>query len=231
MLDDITPDLREEMEMEIALENKREHNQLKLMYLFEQYGGEENSRIMEYDIARLLYRSCFKQTAFFKDSKQAEQREELLVLGYQKVVEELLALESEGLYEVDDTAHRDWTDGTEGKSAGIRIKKKSDGDGGYKIYFGWEITNVKTEYSGTTKEGDLRVVMPNIFNQTVRYFFLPKDEWDGENEWYKESSRSITGEWDPVTNRMRLIRQNTDIDLRDYEVASFSELAKTPATR
>ena len=46
MLDDITPDLREEMEMEIALENKREHNQQKLMNLFEQYGGEENSRII-----------------------------------------------------------------------------------------------------------------------------------------------------------------------------------------
>ena len=228
MLDKITANLREQREAEMALEIIQEKTSESLLKLFYKYGGEKNSRLMDYETVKLLYRTCFMQTAYFNDPNVQQEREEMMMLGYTSVVEEMLAIESEGLYRVQAIAHRDNTDGTEDKTASMRIVKSSQND---KITFQWDISNVKSERTGTAKEGDLRVIIPNIFNQTVRYFFLPKDEWDGDKPWYT-SSRSITGKWNPLEpDEMPLTKKDLDLDLRDYEVASFSELAKTPATR
>ena len=142
----------------------------------------------------------------------------LEVIDVQRGVE--LAMAELGGYDFTDDDHCDFSDGTECKTVGMKLKTAPKGDG---YSFGYQVTNVVTA-AGSPKSGDIRLVMVNVFNESVRYFFLPKSVWDGENKMWSQSSGykgTINGTWTKVGVFLTTPSHNLD----DYEVDSFETLA------
>ena len=136
-----------------------------------------------------------------------------------------LAMAELGGYEFTDDDHCDFSDGTECKTVGIKLKKSTTSDG---YSFGYQVTNVVTA-AGSPKSGDIRLVMVNVFNESVRYFFLPKNVWDGKEKMWRQSEGfkgTITGTWTKVGGFLTTPTENLD----DYEVDSFETLAKMKST-
>jgi hypothetical protein len=80
------------------------------------------------------------------------------------------------------------------------------------------VGNVMTP-SGQLKCGDLRCVIYNPHDDILRYFFLPKYEWDPHlREFGVQNQRRLRFCWNSVTDRIR--------KWEDFECDSFEELAK-----
>jgi len=142
----------------------------------------------------------------------------LEVIDVQRGVE--LAMAELGGYDFTDDDHCDFSDGSECKTVGIKIQKSANSDG---YSFRYSVTNVVTA-AGSPKSGDIRLVMVNVFNETVRYFFLPKSVWDGEEKMWSQSQGykgTINGTWTKVGGFLTTPSHNLD----DYEVDSFETLA------
>lgn len=159
-----------------------------------------------------------------KSSKFTESMRDILeVIDVQRGVE--LAMAELGGYDFTDDDHCDFSDGTECKTVGMKLKTAQKGDG---YSFGYQVTNVVTA-AGSPKSGDIRLVMVNVFNESVRYFFLPKSVWDGENKMWSQSSGykgTINGTWTKVGGFLTTPSENLD----DYEVKDFETLAKMKST-
>ena len=142
----------------------------------------------------------------------------LEVIDVQRGVE--LAMAELGGYDFTDDDHCDFSDGSECKTVGIKIQKSANSDG---YSFRYSVTNVVTA-AGSPKSGDIRLVMVNVFNETVRYFFLPKSVWDGEEKMWSQSQGykgTINGTWTKIGGFLTTPSHNLD----DYEVDSFETLA------
>ena len=137
-----------------------------------------------------------------------------------------LAMAELGGYDFTDDDHCDFSDGTECKTVGIKLKKSSTSDG---YSFGYQVTNVVTA-AGQPKSGDIRLVVVNVFNESVRYFFLPKNIWDNEDTpmWSQSSGYkgTINGTWTKVGGFLTTSTFNLD----DYEVKDFKTLAQKKST-
>ena len=136
-----------------------------------------------------------------------------------------LAMAELGGYKFTDDDHCDFSDGTECKTVGIKLKKSTTSDG---YSFGYQVTNVVTA-AGSPKSGDIRLVMVNVFNESVRYFFLPKNVWDGETKMWSQSSGykgTINGTWTKIGGFLTTPSHNLD----DYEVKDFETLAQKKST-
>ena len=136
-----------------------------------------------------------------------------------------LAMAELGGYKFTDDDHCDFSDGTECKTVGIKLKKSTTSDG---YSFGYQVTNVVTA-AGSPKLGDIRLVMVNVFNESVRYFFLPKNVWDGETKMWSQSSGykgTINGTWTKIGGFLTTPSHNLD----DYEVKDFETLAQKKST-
>jgi len=148
----------------------------------------------------------------------------LEVIDVQRGVE--LAMAELGGYDFTDDDHCDFSDGTECKTVGIKLKKSSTSDG---YSFGYQVTNVVTA-AGQPKSGDIRLVVVNVFNESVRYFFLPKNIWDNEDTpmWSQSSGYkgTINGTWTKVGGFLTTSTFNLD----DYEVKDFKTLAQKKST-
>ena len=147
----------------------------------------------------------------------------LEVIDVQRGVE--LAMAELGGYDFTDDDHCDFSDGTECKTVGMKLKTAQKGDG---YSFGYQVTNVVTA-AGSPKSGDIRLVMVNVFNESVRYFFLPKSVWDGDEKMWSQSSGykgTINGTWTKVGGFLTTPSKNLD----DYEVKDFETLAKMKST-
>ena len=159
-----------------------------------------------------------------KSSKFTESMRDILeVIDVQRGVE--LAMAELGGYDFTDDDHCDFSDGSECKTVGMKLKTAQKGDG---YSFGYQVTNVVTA-AGSPKSGDIRLVMVNVFNESVRYFFLPKSVWDGEEKMWSQSSGykgTINGTWTKVGGFLTTPTANLD----DYEVDSFETLAKMKST-
>lgn len=159
-----------------------------------------------------------------KSSKFTESMRDILeVIDVQRGVE--LAMAELGGYDFTDDDHCDFSDGTECKTVGMKLKTAQKGDG---YSFGYQVTNVVTA-AGSPKSGDIRLVMVNVFNESVRYFFLPKSVWDGDEKMWSQSSGykgTINGTWTKVGGFLTTPSKNLD----DYEVKDFETLAKMKST-
>ena len=152
-------------------------------------------------------------------------RKILDVLDVQRGVE--LAMAEVGNYKFTDDDHCDFEDGSECKTVGMKLVTTSKSDG---YSFRYQVTNCVTA-AGTPKSGDIRLVMVNVFNETVRYFFLPKNKWDGDNPMWSQSKGfkgTINGGW-PKVGQL-LTTSATGVILDDFEVGTFVELAKRKIT-
>ena len=159
-----------------------------------------------------------------KSSKFTESMRDILeVIDVQRGVE--LAMAELGGYDFTDDDHCDFSDGSECKTVGMTLKTAQKGDG---YSFGYQVTNVVTA-AGSPKSGDIRLVMVNVFNESVRYFFLPKSVWDGEEKMWSQSSGykgTINGTWTKVGGFLTTPSKNLD----EYEVKDFETLSKMKST-
>lgn len=77
-----------------------------------------------------------------------------------------------GNYKWTDGEHADFSDGSDSKTASIRVNPAVTGS----ISHNGEISNVETA-GGGRKLGALRTVIWNPHKGDLRYYFLPKDFW------------------------------------------------------
>jgi hypothetical protein len=89
--------------------------------------------------------------------------------NYTYLIEETMALSSEGKYDFVDASHYDFSDLSECKTASIQ-QDRSKNNTSYYAY----ITNVQSE-AGNLKVGGIRAVIFNPFKEKLHYIFIPKD--------------------------------------------------------
>lgn len=129
----------------------------------------------------------------------------------EKLVEHTLA--EVGPYEFIDGDHCDYDDGTDCKTASIRVNPSKDGS----LTHRGEISGV-TSVSGSMKIGGLRCIIYNPHSDGLKYYFLPRKFWQ-ENITFHPTS----GIGKIVYSYNRKTRQIPKFV--GYECASFEELA------
>jgi hypothetical protein len=97
------------------------------------------------------------------------------IFNVERLVEQCLA--AVGTYDLIDEAHADFSDGSDSKTASIRVNPQRPGS----ICHYGEISGVETA-SGGRKLGALRCTIYNPHKDELKFYFLPKSVW----------SRSIT---------------------------------------
>jgi len=121
-----------------------------------------------------------------------------------------------GGYKFIDGEHCDFDDGSECKTASIRV----NGSGTSVNSFATEISNVISP-GGVYKSGDIRLVMFNPHTNGLEYYFLPWEDWT-------EMKINIH----PTTNYGRIMTtynksKNTIKLLNDFKISTFRQLALT----
>lgn len=81
------------------------------------------------------------------------------------LVEQMMALNSEGAYQFNDGIHEDFTDESECKTSTLHANGTSAAA---------EITNVRS-HDGVLKRGGLRVVVLNPVLEKLHFMFIPKE--------------------------------------------------------
>lgn len=119
-----------------------------------------------------------------------------------------------GGYEFTDSSHFDFSDGSECKTASIRLNPTAPGRNTYKV----EISNIVSP-GGTQKSGNVRVVVYNPHDSSVKYYFIPNNMIE-----------SLGINYHPTTNVGRVFAtwnsiKNSIPKLDAYEVKTFKELA------
>ena len=167
----------------------------------------------------LLFEHCLLKSNKFNEGM----RDILDVIDVTRGVE--IAMAELGDYDFVDGDHYDNTDFSETKTCGVKLSwGKND-----TYTMKYNVTNVVTE-SGVPKKGDIRLVITNVFNDTVRFFFLPKKFWDNKKNkiWNKSPNYkgTITGTLTKVGGFLTTKTKNLD----EFEVDSFETLAKMKST-
>jgi hypothetical protein len=88
----------------------------------------------------------------------------------ERLVEQALA--AVGKYDWIDSEHADFSDGSDSKTASIRVNPSSQGS----VSHTGEVSNVETA-GGGRKIGALRTIIWNPHKGDLRYYFLPKEFW------------------------------------------------------
>jgi hypothetical protein len=88
----------------------------------------------------------------------------------ERLVEQALA--AVGNYKWIDAEHADFSDGSDSKTASIRVNPSAPGS----VSHNGEVSNVETS-GGGRKLGALRTVIWNPHKGNLMYYFLPKDFW------------------------------------------------------
>lgn len=118
-----------------------------------------------------------------------------------------------GPYKFIDGAHCDYDDGTDCKTASIRVNPSKPGS----LTHRGEISNVSS-VGGSMKIGGLRCIIYNPHSDGLRYFFLPRSFWQDRVTYHPTSGiGKITYSYNRSTD---LIPK-----LHEYECATFEELA------
>jgi len=94
-----------------------------------------------------------------------------LNFNIERLVEQSLA--ELGTYDFIDAHHADYSDGSDCKTASIRVNPVKQGHRSY----GGEITGVETA-GGGRKQGALRCIIYNPHKDSLKYYFLPKSWWE-----------------------------------------------------
>jgi hypothetical protein len=134
------------------------------------------------------------------------------MFNVERLVEESLA--EVGTYDFIDGVHADFTDGTDSKTASIRVNPMKPGTNSY----GGEISGVETA-GGGRKQGALRCVIYNPHKDNLKYYFLPKSWWERNITLHPSSGvGKITYTYHEPYDHI--------VKFHGYECANFEELAK-----
>lgn len=121
-----------------------------------------------------------------------------------------------GDYSLSRVAHRDFTDGSDSKTCSIRTSNRYNHN-----TFEVRIKSVRS-VGGILKDGALRVTIYNPHNESLRYYYLPKDVWSTWNISANGGSQADRGNL-RATYNLALDR----IEKFDpYRCESFEELAR-----
>lgn len=125
-----------------------------------------------------------------------------------------------GGYNFIDGDHEDFDDGTDSKTASVRLNPVPKGSQQGHIL---EISGIgRGGAGGSLKKGALRVVLYNPVAQRLDYFFIPKAAWAGMLKYHPTSGiAKIVATWNSKTD--------TCNKLDPFKVSSFEELARMPA--
>ena len=137
------------------------------------------------------------------------------IFNVERLVEESLA--AVGPYKFIDGEHCDFDDGTDSKTASIRVNPVRVGGNSHT----GEISNVETA-GGGRKMGALRCTIYNPHQDNLKFYFLPRDMW----------SQNITihpTSW--IGKIMYTYHRPSDYinKLEGYQCSSFEELARMSA--
>ena len=128
-----------------------------------------------------------------------------------------LSMAKAGGYEFTDDSHKDFSDGSECKTASVSPNPMVPGRNSHYL----EISNVLGR-SGVMKSGDIRVVIynPNPTSKKITYLLIPNEVLhEGTFVKRTKSGGSIQGSWNSKKDTLCP-------KLQKYEVASFSEVSK-----
>jgi hypothetical protein len=133
------------------------------------------------------------------------------IFNVERLVEESLA--AVGPYQFIDAAHADFSDGTDSKTASIRVNPAVAGGRSH----GGEISGVETA-GGGRKIGALRCTIYNPHKDQLRYYFLPKRMWQSRITLHPSSG---------IGKIMYTYHREHDhiVKFHGYECASFVALA------
>lgn len=134
------------------------------------------------------------------------------IFNVERLIEESLA--AVGPYKFIDGEHEDFSDGTDSKTASIRVNPVKPGRNTY----GGEISGVETA-GGGRKGGALRCTIYNPHKDGLKFYFLPKHMWERNITIHPSSG---------VGKIMYTYNRPGDYIARfdGYECASFEELAR-----
>lgn len=124
------------------------------------------------------------------------------------------SLSAVGGYEFVNSAHYDFTDGSDSKTASIRNQSKTTNGN---TYMG-EIAAVSSA-AGVLKEGALRCIIYNPHIDGLQFYFLPKSMWSKHITVHPTSGiGKIIFSWNKTKQTIKLFE--------DYRCSDFSELAR-----
>ena len=119
-----------------------------------------------------------------------------------------------GGYDFIDADHADFTDGTDSKTASIRVNPLKPGTNSY----GGEITGVETA-GGGRKQGALRCIIYNPHKDNLKFYLLPKSWWERNITLHPSSGvGKITYTYHEPLDHI--------VKFHGYECANFVELAR-----
>jgi len=134
------------------------------------------------------------------------------IFNVERLIEESLA--AVGPYKFIDGDHCDFTDGSDSKTASIRVNPSVPGRN---THVG-EISGVETA-GGGRKEGALRCTIYNPHKDELRFYFLPKRMWNNHITLHPTSG---VGKIMYTYNRVH----DDIIKFQGYECSSFEDLAR-----
>lgn len=156
---------------------------------------------------------CNYHPRFIKDSNRKQWAlESPEDFNVERLVEQSFA--AVGPYNFIDSAHCDFDDGTDSKTASIRLNPKTAGGNSHV----GEISGVTTA-GGSLKLGALRTIIYNPHINKLMYYFLPRDLWENNITYHPTSG---------VGKIVYSYHRPTDYIAKfdGYQCSSFEELAK-----
>jgi len=105
-----------------------------------------------FQLGSSLYDSLMENPAYF---------------NFTHIIEDMMAVLSEGQYEFTNGIHEDYSDSSECKTGTLHISEASN-------FSSAELTNVRSQ-DGTLKKGAIRAVVLNPILEKFHFFFIPKD--------------------------------------------------------
>lgn len=134
------------------------------------------------------------------------------IFNIERLIEESLA--AVGPYKVINGDHADFCDGTDSKTASIRVNPTSPGHNTYR----GEISGVETA-GGGRKAGALRCTIYNPHKDSLKFYFLPKYMWSQHITIHPSSGQGkIMFTYNKPHDRI--------VMFYGYECANFEELAR-----
>ena len=163
-------------------------------------------------------------------------RDMLLNYDQEKEVERSLAKISKTI-DHSATHHRDYTDGSDSKVGGVLLVRKKSGltkkgAESFSFSFTWSTKNVVSKH-GEPKDGPIRMTLVNVFDQSIQYYFIPKENWfdtemmtwvypeGGKKSGAKPTGAFLNGSW----SKEGIYTFGNGNDMSQFQVESFQELA------
>jgi hypothetical protein len=139
------------------------------------------------------------------------------VFNVEALVEEALA--HCGGYAFIDAAHKDFSDGTDSKTASVSLGPTKEGTNSYRV----NISGLSTS-TGALKSGDLRVTLYVAPLHELQYYMIPHEWWVQKCRKQPSAvSSTLIATWNRTNNEIPRLKQ--------FRLPSFESLAKAKASK